>query len=114
MAGIATIVARAEPVNRNLRMMNLLGFASAAKRMGRRYVPGNRGFAEQCQRSAHPLALDCRRFSSIGACMTSSIGRLVAGFLVFTASAAPQRVIAQPVDPAVEDLVLAGRILANG
>ena len=45
--------------------------------------------------------------------MIGSIARFVAGLLVFAASAAPQRVIAQPVDAAIEDLVLASRILAN-
>ena len=45
--------------------------------------------------------------------MIGLIARFVAGLLVFAASAAPQRAIAQPVDAAIEDLVLASRILAN-
>src|SRR5256714_13604550 len=52
--------------------------------------------------------------SSIGARMSNSIVRLVAGFLVFAALVPPQETLAQSVDAAaIEDLVLASRIQAN-
>ena len=46
--------------------------------------------------------------------MMSTIARCVAAFLAFAALAAPQRAAAQAIDAAaIEDLVLASRILAN-
>jgi HCOMODA/2-hydroxy-3-carboxy-muconic semialdehyde decarboxylase len=46
--------------------------------------------------------------------MMSTIARCVAAFLAFAALAAPQRAAAQTIDAAaIEDLVLASRILAN-